>query len=234
MAWPGLSTLLSIRVLWYHWGLYRRSQTGCIELIHYAKTKLESLFFPPRILLSFDHPANMANWPSDSPFIDGNSKSLDVRPVYVFTAKLIYISMAAGKYESEGQQTTEVFLHRSLELHILIETLNFQVVSHTHTHTDCVDIHSMIMVNNCRYMLCPSKRRYFSLVYCNTYYPFTKQTSIMSHMSDNIIKTHKKHTLIACLVLSLYTWFFNYSNMLYQGHFNKPHGTNTLVKTLTY
>lgn len=29
-------------------------------------------------------------------------------PVYVFTPQLIYISMAAGKYESKAQETTTV------------------------------------------------------------------------------------------------------------------------------
>lgn len=49
--------------------------------------------------------------------------------MYVFTPKSIYVSMAAGKYESEEQET--IAAHRSLELHILIETLNCQVVSLT-------------------------------------------------------------------------------------------------------
>lgn len=105
-TWPLPSHL--IRVLCYHWGLHRWSQTGCTKWIHYAKTKLESLLFLHVACYLFCHPTNVAYWSSDNPFKNVNSKSLDVRPVYVFTLKMICISVTGGKYESERKQTTVV------------------------------------------------------------------------------------------------------------------------------
>lgn len=131
--------------------------------------------------------------------------------------------------------------------HLLIETLTCQVVSltsetgcnhlililpggdsHTHTHTVCVDMHRMVMVNDCQYKLCLSQCRCFTV-----HYPFAKQTSVMHHMSESI-----EHALITCLIFSLYMWFsfaaVQSHEMLYQGHFFKPCGTSMRVMTSTY
>lgn len=70
------------------------------DVAHYNNASIKCCLkasISPWIVLSFNHPATSYN-----PFKDGNVKSLYVWPVRIFTPKLIFFSVAPGKYKSKG------------------------------------------------------------------------------------------------------------------------------------
>ena len=116
-----------IRLLRYHRALYCWDLTGCTKRIHYVRTTFDNLFslhgscyrlitsqtrqIEPLTMLS-----KMRIW-----------ETLDVGPVCVLTPRQIYISVAAGKYESEVEGAAVTLRSRSVCL--FVETLNWQTPS---------------------------------------------------------------------------------------------------------
>lgn len=108
-------------------------------------------------LLSFDHLTSIANETFASPCKDGTLKSLDVRPMYIFTLYTDLHFYSCWKW-GPGNSCHTVFLLGSLELHLITETLKSQATSltsetgsgslilllpggyshiHVHTHNPC-------------------------------------------------------------------------------------------------
>lgn len=104
--WPDLASLPSAfnsdcyATIWACVGATK--QAALNEFIMQKQSLKASFFSTDLVIFWSPHKRGKLNlWQSQ----DGNLRSLDVGPVYVFTRKLIYISIAAGKYESEGQET---------------------------------------------------------------------------------------------------------------------------------